>query len=184
VVFDHEPPTLASYQPGVARVVALDKELIHRDEFLGEIRERLLQAQDFMKQSYDKGHRDVTFEVDDWVWLRLHQRSVVAIKDKAAAKLAPQFYGPYEVLERIGSLAYRLRLPAKARIHDVFHVAYLKKFERPTAPIVIAPLPLLVHGRAIPVPAQVVHAHPTLAFWDILVHWVGRDHADATWEEL
>jgi hypothetical protein len=141
VVFGREPPSLASYQPGVARVVALDKQLIHRDEFLGEIRERLLQAQDFMKQSYDKGHWDVTSEVGDWVWLRLHQRSAVAIKDKAAAKLAPRFYGPNEVLERIGSLAYRLRLPAKARIHDVFHVAYLKKFEGPTAPTVIAPLP-------------------------------------------
>jgi hypothetical protein len=33
----------------------------------------------------------------DWVWLRLHQQSAVAIKDKAAAKLAPQFYGSFQV---------------------------------------------------------------------------------------
>jgi hypothetical protein len=183
VVFGRDPPTLASYQPGVARVVALDKQLQHRDEFLAEIRERLLQAQDFIKQSYDKNHRDVHFEVGDWVWLRLHQRSAVAIKDKTAANLAPRYYGPYEVLERIGSLAYRLRLPAKVRIHDVIHVAYLKKFEG-DAPTVIAPLPPVVHGRAVPVPAAVVRARPTLDSWEILVRWVGRDHADATWEEL
>lgn len=94
VVFGRDPPSLLPYQPGSARVVALDKQLQHRDEFLAEVRERLLQAQDFMKASYDRGHRDVEFQVGDWVWLRLHQRSAVAIKDKAAAKLAPRFYGP------------------------------------------------------------------------------------------
>jgi hypothetical protein len=93
----------------------------------------------------------------------------VAIKDKAATKLSPRFYGPYEVLEHIGSLAYRVRLPAKARIHDVFHVTYLKKFEGPAAPTVISPLPPLVHGRAVPIPTQVVCACPTLDSWDILV---------------
>jgi hypothetical protein len=94
VVFGRDPPSLLPYQPGSARVVALDKQLQHRDEFLPEVRESLLQAQDFMKASYDRGHRDVEFQVGDWVWLRLHQRSAVAIKDKAVAKLAPRFYGP------------------------------------------------------------------------------------------
>jgi hypothetical protein len=42
VVFGGDPPTLLSYQPGTARVVVLDKQLQHRDEFLAEIRERLL----------------------------------------------------------------------------------------------------------------------------------------------
>jgi hypothetical protein len=60
VVFCRDPPTLASYQLDVACVMALDKQLQPRDEFLGEIRERLLQAQDFMK-SYDKGHNDLEF---------------------------------------------------------------------------------------------------------------------------
>jgi len=58
VVYGREPPTLASYQPGLARVVAVDKQLQHRDVFLAEIKERLLQAQDYMKTSHDKLHRD------------------------------------------------------------------------------------------------------------------------------
>jgi hypothetical protein len=51
-----------------------------------------------------------------------------AIADKTAGKLAPLFYGPFRVEERVGAVAYRLVLPPRARIHSVFHVVFLKKF--------------------------------------------------------
>ncbi|XP_019170998.1 PREDICTED: uncharacterized protein LOC109166503 [Ipomoea nil] len=44
-------------------------------------------------------------------------------------KLCPRFIGPYEILERIGNLAYRLALPMELeRVHNVFHVSQLKKY--------------------------------------------------------
>jgi hypothetical protein len=135
----------------------LDKQLTNRDEFLAAVRERFLQAQSIMKQSHDAAHRDVSFSVYDWVWLHLHQRAATAIKSSQNAKLAPRYYGPFKVIERIGSVAYRLQLPAKARIHNVFHVVFLKKYYS-AGPTDIVPLPTVVHGHTVPEPGHIVRA--------------------------
>jgi hypothetical protein len=87
-----------SYQPGLTRVAALDKQLTHRDESLAAVQERLLQAQS-MKQSHEDAHQDVSFSVGNWVWLRLHQRAATVIKTGQNAKLASHYYDPFQVLE-------------------------------------------------------------------------------------
>jgi hypothetical protein len=71
VVYGREPPTLMSYVPGAAKVAAVDKKLQERDEFLGEVKDRLIQAQVAMKQYQDKTRWEVSFQTGDWVWLRL-----------------------------------------------------------------------------------------------------------------
>ncbi|WVZ53188.1 hypothetical protein U9M48_004163 [Paspalum notatum var. saurae] len=168
---------------GTTRVVAVDRQLQDRDLFLAEIRDRLLLAQDTMKLQSDKKRRDLSFAVGDWVWLRLHHRTATAITAATSSKLGPRFYGPYQVLERIGEVAYRLNLPAGARIHDVFHVALLKSFTG-TPPSSMVPLPPILHGRVLPQPQSVLRARLNRGIWEILVHWIGRPASDATWEQL
>ena len=105
------------------------------------------------------------------------------ITDRAAGKLAPRYYGPYLVLERIGDVAYRLQLPTRAKIHNVFHAVFLKKHQG-DPPATMVPLPPVVHGRVVPTPDSVKRACLNRGIWELCVRWVGRDSSDSTWEPL
>ena len=59
-------------------------------------------------------------------WLKLEGIDLDIFKKRPCAKLNPLWYGPLEVLEKISAVSYRLLLPEKCRIHDVFHIDRLK----------------------------------------------------------
>ena len=70
----------------------------------------------------------VTFSVGDSVFLRVHSRKSPIHYGKGS-KLAPHFFGPFEIFKRIGAIAYRLALPPSLLcIHDVFHVSVLRQY--------------------------------------------------------
>jgi hypothetical protein len=92
---------------------------------------------------------ELAFAEGNWVWLRLHHRLAATLIDKAWGKLAPKFYGLFQVSAHISPIAYRLALPPKCRIHDVFHVVFLKKLTG-TPPAAVPRLPPIKHGRVLP----------------------------------
>jgi len=109
-----------------------------------------------------------------------HTRSLVP---GTAGKLSPKFAGPFQIIERIGEVAYRLKLPAGARIHDVFHVGVLKPFHG-TPPSSPPPLPPIQHGRMLQKPDKVLKSQFRRGIWHILVQWSGFPSSEATWEPV
>ena len=68
------------------------------------------------------------FEVGDHVFLKVMNKRKVVRFDKGG-KLSPRFIGPFEILERIGTVAYWLALPPNmSGVHEVFHVSILLRY--------------------------------------------------------
>jgi hypothetical protein len=61
-----------------------------------------------MKAAHDKQQWHLEFNVGDWMWLRLIQRIAFSVYDGPLSKLAPKYFAPYQVIERLGTVAYRL----------------------------------------------------------------------------
>ena len=92
------------------------------------IRARLKSAQDRQKSYADKRRKDLEFEVEDRVFLKLSPWKGVVCFGKRG-KLSPRYIGPFEIVERIGLVAYRLDLPEElSRVHNVFHISMLRKY--------------------------------------------------------
>ncbi len=80
-------------------------------------------AHNRMKQQEKQHRSEILFEVGDWVFWRLQPYKQMSLKQaKKDNKLSPKYYGPYKVLQNIGTMAYKLELPASSRVHLVFHV--------------------------------------------------------------
>ena len=107
----------------------LGPEAVQRtSEAIDKIRARMLTSQSRQKSYADPKRRDVEFQVGDYVFLRVSPWKGVRRFGKKG-KLSPRFVGPFEILERVGQVSYRLALPpALSVVHNVFHVSALRRY--------------------------------------------------------
>ena len=75
------------------------------------------------RRPWRESRRDVVYTPGEYVWLNPKH---LMLKSPGTRKLLPRFVGPYEVLEKVGEVACRLKLPKHTKIHNVFHVSLLK----------------------------------------------------------
>ena len=109
---------------------------LSRDTSESLIRQRLLMALSRQKSYADVRRRPLEFEVGDHVFLKVMPKRGV-IRFGKRGKLSPRFIGPFEILERVGTVAYRLALsPSMSGVHEVFHVSMLWKYTPDPAHVV------------------------------------------------
>ncbi|XP_074303969.1 uncharacterized protein LOC141638427 [Silene latifolia] len=141
-----------------------------------------------MKVQADKNRSDRQFMLGDWVWLKLQKYMQISVASRSNEKLSPKYYGPFQITDTVGKVAYKLKLPARALIHNVFHVSQLKKF-RGTLPVV-SYIPEWFHGKEGDADVQplaildrrVVKRRESLCVVRYLVQWTGYPASEATWE--
>ena len=112
---------------GEVKVEVVQRELQDRDEALRQLKNLLARAQERMKTQADKHRKERNFEIGDLVFLKLKQHRQHSVAARISPKLSARYYGSFEVIERIGEVAYKLKLPTSSKIHLVFHVSLLKK---------------------------------------------------------
>ncbi|VFQ60773.1 unnamed protein product [Cuscuta campestris] len=188
-LYGRDPPLLFSTLSVRARTLEVEAVLQERADLLNDLKAHLSKMQNRMRAQENKHRRDVSFAVGDRVLLKLQPYRQHSAGRPLSAKLGRRYYGPFEILERVGSVAYRLRLPEGCRIHDVFHVSLLRPFvSRPDS----APNPTLpdsfFKGRPISVPVTALQSRMILVDGTPQHQWLIRwsDDADGglTWEPV
>jgi len=111
--------------------------------------QQLLRVQQHMKNQADKHRTERNFQVGDQVWLKLQPYAQSSVPTRLNHKLSYRYFRPYAVEAKIGSIAYKLKLPPTSNVHPVFHVSLLKKVTGMTD-IVPTPLPPEVPKLQIP----------------------------------
>ncbi|GJR29188.1 putative reverse transcriptase domain-containing protein [Tanacetum coccineum] len=97
-------------------------------EKIFQIKERLKTVRSRQKSYADKRRKPLEFKFGDRVLLKVSPRNGV-VRFGKKGKLAPRYVGPFEIVECVGPVAYRLKLPQELScVHDTFHVSNLKKY--------------------------------------------------------
>jgi hypothetical protein len=129
----------------------------------------------------------LTFKVGNQEYLRVSPMKGVN-RFGIKGKLAPRYIGPFPILEKCGTMTYRLDLPPSlAGVHDIFHVSQLKKFLNAPMDVMFPEVTPLEADLSYPEhPIKIldqkdrVTRRKTIRFFEI--QWSNHSEEEATWE--
>ncbi|CAA7044112.1 unnamed protein product [Microthlaspi erraticum] len=158
--------------------------LRERDFLLQGIKDNLLKAHERMKNNADKHRRELEFVQGDKVFLKLRPYMQQSVAKRLYQKLVVGYYGPFEVLEKIGAVAYRLKLPAESKIHHVFHVSQFKPVLGGNHLVSTLPQSFSVQNELIIEPEEVLDTrYDSAGHLEALVSWTGLPE-QRCWERI
>lgn len=97
--------------------------MLDRDKLLEELKIHLYKAHQQMKLAADKHRRKVEFATGDWVYVKRKPYRRKSLVTRSNEKLAPRYYRPFKVTDRVGKMTYRPALLETMQVHPVFHVS-------------------------------------------------------------
>ncbi|KAL6541589.1 hypothetical protein OROGR_011075 [Orobanche gracilis] len=182
-LYGRDPPLLIKGCTIPSKLDDVNQLVQQRDDLLAELKQNLLKAQDQMRAQANKHRRLVQFDVGEWVFLKLQPYKLKSLADRPYAKLAPKYYGPFQILSRVGEVAYKLDLPSESKVHPVFHVALLKKALKPQHFPQTLP-PMLTEEFELEVqPEEILQWRTDVGGnMEVLVKWVNLPPCDNSWE--
>lgn len=125
IVYGHQPSHFGISMDDCA-IPDLEQWLKDRQLMLQLIQQHLHRASQQMKFQADKNRSFREFQVGDWVYQKLQPYVQTSVARRASHKLSFKFYVPYQILQRVGTVAYKLLLPDDCHIHPVVHVSQLR----------------------------------------------------------
>ena len=166
----------------------MEHHIEHQQQVLELLKNNLVLAQNRMKQQADQHRSERSFDVGDWVFLRLQPYKQMSLKQaKKDNKLSPKYYGPYKVLQKIGTMAYKLELHATSRVHLVFHVSCLKRVIGDKLPVRTILPELDEEGKIILEPQEIIETRTqqlgNRSISEYLIKWKNLSTEDSTWED-
>ena len=157
------------------------------EEKVKMIRERLKVSTDRQKSYADMKRKDVRYEIGEKLFLKVSPWKKV-MRFGRKGKLSPRFIGPYEVIEKVGPVAYRLALPTELEnIHNVFHVSMLRRYRSDPSHVVssktIELRPNLTYEeKSVEILTQEVKELRNKRILLVKVLWRNHKTEEATWE--
>jgi hypothetical protein len=151
------------------------------------IRDNLIKAQERMKKYADKNRKEREFQIRDMVYLKIQPYRHTSLSLHRSLKLHSKYYGPYRVLQRVGTVSYKLLLPKGCLLHPTFHVSQLKKhigrkvIPSPELPLVDAASNVKVYSESILEHRMIPMNNEPVVQW--LIKWVNLPTTAATWED-
>jgi hypothetical protein len=185
VLYGHTPRHFGILVDTVVPQPELETWLKERELMTKVIKLHLHRAQDRMKRQADKQRSERVFSVGDWVYLKLQPYIQSSVATRSNHKLSFKFFGPFQITDRLGSVAYRLALPASSSIHPIFHVSQLKRVigrdqrASPQLPQDVGPIQVptrILQRRFIDRGGELIA--------QVKVVWSGMTEDLATWEDV
>ncbi|PNX87538.1 hypothetical protein L195_g043629 [Trifolium pratense] len=184
VVYGRAPPALVDYVPGSTALQAVEATLVERDEILQILKQKLLKAQETMKEIADQKRIPHKFKEGDLVFVKLRPYRQNSVAGRRIHKLSKRFYGPYKITQAIGEVAFKLDLPSASKIHPVFHASLLKPCFDSTAEPLEMPIETYGNGPVIqPLAVLDWKEESSAGTTQVLIQWKGLFPEDATWED-